>query len=248
MSSRRRRFPLLTFMMMLVLQSSIVGQGANVHPPAIGSGSGAHTSSSSLEGNASLIVPGVGIGKLKLGDTQERTFKLFPPKADVDQEWKDKCGNMFNWMDSSNPHKGNLFILFRNGRVVQIGSATTRYHTVDALTAYDSPDKVQRYFKGLRAYALLRPSSAAFGNRPLVFWIDRNKGVAFELAYFPEERRRYLYEIIVFAPGGDFCPEGKATDSTNWRELPPYSLDLPDERAGNWELLFGQGASQRLMK
>ncbi len=234
MPSRDQRLALSTllFVLVFVFEISATASGVGIRMLAIGRRSGAQIASSVLDKkDTSLIVSGVGVGELKLGDSQARAFKLFHQKDDVDQYWKSECGSVFNWVDTSNSSKGNIFVLFRNGHVVQIGSSTTRYHTPEALTTYDSPDLVQRYYKGLRAYELLGSSNAALGNRPLIFWVDQAKGIAFEFAYFPEERRRYLYEIIVFKPGGDLCPEGRTTGSTNWRELPPYSLEPPDATA-----------------
>ena len=156
---------------------------------AIGRRSGAQIASSVLDKRRDTsfdCVWGRRWRELKLGDSQARAFKLFHQKDDVDQYWKSECGSVFNWVDTSNSSKGNIFVLFRNGHVVQIGSSTTRYHTPEALTTYDSPDLVQRYYKGLRAYELLGSSNAALGNRPLIFWVDQAKGIAFEFAYFPE--------------------------------------------------------------
>ena len=170
-----------------------------------------------------LIEPGVGVGKLKLGDTQERAFKLFPSKPNMDQQWDDDCGIGYNWVDIH----GNVFVRFRQGHVFQIESATTRYRTAEGLGVYAEPEKVRRYYKGLHAYMLLGLSSSAIGDRPLVFWVDHTKGIAFAFAYYPAENRRYLYKIIVFKPSLGLCPEGSRTDSPKWHELPPYSLELP---------------------
>jgi hypothetical protein len=177
-----------------------------------------------------VIEPGVGFGGLKIGESRERALKLFPFKPHVDQEWKDECGDMFNWVEDSSPG-GNVVFTFEKGQISQIESATTRFHTTEGVTTYDSPEEVQRQYKGLPAYLLVGITSVALGDRPLVFWVDQDKGIAFELAYSPEERRRYLYEIIVFRPHANLCPEGKTTTPENWRELPPYSLEPPDRKA-----------------
>jgi hypothetical protein len=158
----------------------------------------------------------------------------FPFKPNVDQTWTDDCGDAYNWVESS-PAEGNVFIRFREGRVVQLESTSRRFHTVDDIRTYDPPEAVQSHYKGLRAYVLVGLSSSAFGGRPLIFWTDQARGIAFSFAYYPEEHRRYLYKIIVFKPNSALCPEGMPADPLRWKELPPYSLEPPDQKA---ELLF----------
>lgn len=181
-----------------------------------------------------IIEPGIGFGGLKITDTREKVYKLFPLKPKTDQEWRDECGGMYSWVADS----GNVDFSFVDGRLTQIESATTRFHTVNGVTTYDSPEKVRRYYKGLRAYVLLGPTSAALGDRPLVFWVAKDRGIAFEFAYDSKERDRYLYKIIVFKPHTKMCPEGKTTTPENWHELAPYSLELPDQTAKKREPKF----------
>jgi hypothetical protein len=76
---------------------------------------------------------------------------------------------------------------------------------------------------------LISSPISALGDRPLVFWVDNKKGIAFAFAYSRAEQKRYLYKILVFRPGTNLCPEEEATDSPNWRELAPYSLEPPDQ-------------------
>jgi hypothetical protein len=168
---------------------------------------------------------------LKLGDTREQALQSFPFKPNMDQEFKcPGCGTEYLWVDTENPHKGNLFIRFEAGKVFQIDVATTRYHTVRGLKVHTSPETVRRNYMGLRSYALLGRFSEATGGVPMIFWVDHGRGIAFGFAAERLSGRRYLYEIIVFAPGSKFCPAGEGTDSPDWRELAPYSLEPPDEK------------------
>jgi hypothetical protein len=177
-----------------------------------------------------LIEPGVRVGPLALGDTRWHAQELFPPKAGQSQEWKDKCGTTFNWSDGSDG-VGNILVRVRNERVFQIESGSPRFHTPEGITLYDSPDKVRLHYKDLRAYVLLSSPIRALGDRPLVFWLSKKKGIAFAFAYYQREHKRYLYKIIVFRPNGTFCPEDATTESPNWHELAPYSLEPPDQLA-----------------
>jgi hypothetical protein len=174
-----------------------------------------------------LIEPGLKIGPLKLGDSEERVLELFPKKIE-DQEWENKCGTTYNWVDTANRIRGgNLYVRFKKGTVFQIESATVRFHTAEGITPLDPPDKIAEKFKDLRAYTLLTAPSSALGNRPLAFWVDKKKGIAFAFAYYPSEHKRYLYKIIVFIPNKNFCPEEETPNSNKWQEISPYTLEPP---------------------
>jgi len=199
-------------------------------PIAAAPSQGSDTSSLSSQ---TLIEPGLSVGPLKLGDTRERALELFP-KKDEDQEWENHCGTTLDWVDSTNrTGRGDVFIRLKKGKVFQIESATTRFHTAEGLTTFDHGDKVAGAYKDLRAYTLLTPPVPALGSRPLVFWIDKKKGIAFVFAYYPKERKRYLYKIIVFEPNKTFCPEEESIGSSKWQAIPSYALEPPIELAPN---------------
>jgi hypothetical protein len=177
------------------------------------------------------IEPGSRIGSIKLGDTRDRVLELFPKKNE-DQEWENSCGTTLDWVDASNrTGRGDLLIRLKKGKVFQIESATTRFHTSEGITIFDHVDKVANAYKDLRAYTLLTPPDPARGDRPLIFWIDKKRGIAFEFAYYPKEGKRYLYKIIVFEPNKNICPEEETTGSPKWQALPPYALEPPIELA-----------------
>ena len=179
------------------------------------------------------IEPGLSVGPLKLGDSRERALELFP-KKDEDQEWENRCGTTLDWVDSTNPTgRGDVLIRLKKGKVFQIESATTRFHTAEGITTFDAGDKVAEAYKDLRAYTLLSTPDPAHGSRPLVFWIDKKKGIAFVFAYYPKEHKRYLFKIIVFEPNKTFCPEEESITSSKWQSIPAYSLEPPPELAPN---------------
>jgi hypothetical protein len=180
------------------------------------------------------IEPGLSVGPLKLGDTRDRALELFP-KKDEDQEWNNRCGTTLDWVDTTNPTgRGDLFIrLNKKGKVFQIESSTTRFHTAEGISTFDHGEKIANAFKDLHAFTLLTTPDPARGDRPLVFWIDKKKGIAFVFAYYPKERKRYLYKIIVFEPNKNFCPEEETTNSPKWQAIPSYALEPPAELAPN---------------
>jgi hypothetical protein len=188
---------------------------------------------SSLSSQA-VIEPGSRVGSLKLGDTRDRALELFPKKNE-DQEWENRCGTTLDWVDATNrTGRGDLLIrLNKKGKIFQIESSTTRFHTSEGITTFDHAEKVANAYKDLRAYTLLSTPDPARGDRPLVFWIDKKKGIAFVFAYYPNERKRYLYKIIVFEPNKTFCPEEETTGSSKWQAIPSYALEPPIELAPN---------------
>jgi len=176
-----------------------------------------------------VIDPGASVGPLKLGDSRERALELFPQKAE-DQQWDDPCGSTLDWIDSSNPiGHGELLIRISKGKVFQIESATTRFKTAEGITTFNAPEDVRNIYKNLRAFALLTAPVPALGDRPLVFWVDKKKGIAFSLAYDPSRHKRYVYKVIVFEPNKEFCPEQEKTSSPKWQGINPYSTEPPPE-------------------
>jgi len=177
-----------------------------------------------------LIDPGLGVGALKLGDSRDRALELFPRKAE-DQEWTDDCGTTLDWVDTDNPMgRGDVFMrLNKKGKIFQIESATTRFHTAEDITTFSDPEKVAHAYRDMHAFVLLTPPSPALGDRPLVFWVDKKKGIAFALAYDPSRRKRYVYKIIVFESNKDFCPEQEKTSSPKWQSIAPYAVEPPRE-------------------
>jgi hypothetical protein len=176
-----------------------------------------------------LIEAGKSVGPLKIGDTQDRALELFPKKAE-DQQWEDSCGTTIDWVDTTNPMgRGELAIRVKKGRVFQIESSTTRFHTAEGITTFDEPRKVADAYKGMHAFVLLTQPSPSLGDRPLVFWVDKKRGIAFSFAFDPSRHQRYVYKVIVYEPGKEVCPELEKTTSPKWQQIRPYSVEPPPE-------------------
>ena len=179
--------------------------------------------------NNTMIEPGLSVGPLKISESRDRALELFPKKA-IDQEWEDPCGTTIDWTDDSNPiGHGDVFIRLKKGKIYQIESTTTRFHTAEDITIFDPPEKVAHVYKEMRAFVLLTAPNPALGSRPLVFWVDKKKGIAFELAYDPSHHKRYVYKIIVFESNKNFCPEQETINSNKWQSIKPYSVEPPAE-------------------
>jgi hypothetical protein len=183
---------------------------------------------SQTDASPTLIVPGMSVGPLQLGDTRERAVELFPNKPNMDQEWRERaeCGTTINWLDMKNHQMaGNVFIRLKEDRVFQIDAGATSFHTAKNITMKSSPQEIRREYPGLRAYVISTGSSEASGGRPLVYWVDSEKGIAFAFAYSRSEKKRYLNWIIVFKPHAEICPQWPDMEPIPKRELPAYSLE-----------------------
>jgi hypothetical protein len=88
---------------------------------------------------------------------------------------------------------------------------------------------VAQAYKDMRAYALLTAPNPSLGSRPLVFWVDKKKGIAFTLAFDPSHHKRYVYKIIAFEPNKNFCPEQETINSTKWQSIPQGAVEPPAE-------------------
>jgi hypothetical protein len=178
--------------------------------------------------NVALIVPGKSVGPLRLGDTRVRTFELFPNKPNTDQEWRESadCGTTINWLDMSDQKMaGNLFIRLKEDKVFQIDSGTTSFYA-EHIDMNSSPQEIRSQYSGLRAYIIGMGFSEATGGRPLIYWVDNEKGIAFAFAYSRRDKKRYLNWIIVFRPHSEICPQWPDMDHSEKRELAPYSLEI----------------------
>lgn len=191
----------------------------------------------------SLIVPGQSVGELKLGQSKEqfRNVLNWKPNVDEDYSYPGSSGCLareeLHWLDAGNPpfsagttvHAG-VFAYLRNGRIFQIAVATPLFQTADGITENSSPEKVKRSYPHLEAYWRVNQRDLATGDRDFIYWVDENKGVAFEFFYARNVRKRLVYRIYVFEQGANFVPEGCIQSPQSWRKLQPYSLEPPVEK------------------
>jgi hypothetical protein len=187
------------------------------------------------EETISLILPGTNVGPLYIGDPEWKFYLLFPngPNKDFRPTYNVDCGTQLHWVDvdPSHPLSLGVIVLSRVGTITQIEAGTPRFHTQDGITWASSPTNVKEHYRGLKAYEAIGTTSEAVGGRNLIFWVDEKKGIGFVFAYSRKSSDWAIYKIVVFSPGGKFCPEGDVPTPNTWRELAPYSLEAPDRRA-----------------
>jgi len=160
------RISLISFYCLLITRGracTVSNYGPIANPPSSNSPL-ASTQANDSATDDSLIRPGTSIGQLKLADTRDRVLQIFPFKSDVDEESDtETCGSEYLWVDSENEARGNVFIRLRESRVFQIEAASTRFHTSEGVKPLDSPAKVQKFYRGLRAYVMLHNTPMALG-------------------------------------------------------------------------------------
>ncbi len=197
--------------------------------------SSAQNVKSKNEAITNLILPGKGVGHLQLGDPESKFFELFPggPNQNFRPTYNPDCGTQLHWvdLDESHPLSLGVIVLSHDGTITQIEAGTPKFRTQDGITWNSSPKDVKKHYAGLKAYEAIGTTSEAVGGRNLIFWMEEKKGLGFVFAYSHKTRDWGIYKIVVFSPSGLFCPEADVRTPETWRELAPYSLETPNNRA-----------------
>jgi hypothetical protein len=221
------------------LVSLIVGCAAQVqHSPASAKSATQKVStlaSPAASADAIVIEPGRRVGALQLGDTRERVIEIFPKKPNYDEEYNydGMCPRTeIHWLDidlthENEPVSNGVFVYLKEGHVFQIEAATPRFHTADGITENSTPEEVRRHHQQLKSYVLSNSGAKVNGGRDLVYWIDRQNGIAFEFYYDSAGRKRRVSKVIVFQPGTDMQPEGCISAPQELHQLEPFALEPP---------------------
>lgn len=177
--------------------------------------------------NPSIIVPGRSVGPLKLGESMEEVYTVFPFRSGVDQIFSAGCGvTEFHWVDLENDSFG-LSLLFKGNGLYQIETATTRFRLASGVTLNRFPAQVRKEFPAMQAFVLFGSGSKINGGRDLVYWVDKS-GIAFELYYDKPSRGRRIHKIIVFDPAKDFLPGACVENPIVYRALPRFDTEPPE--------------------
>lgn len=181
--------------------------------------------------DATLIKPGLSVGALQLGDIRERALEVFPKKPKYDEEYNydrrfGPCEfSEIHWLDFDHLDQWGVFIYMKEGRIFQIAADTPRYHTAEGITSESTPEDVRTHYPQLQAYALLHSGAKINGGRDLIYWVDRQSGIAFEFYYDQRVDARRVGRISIFKPDTDFQPDGCVAPPREWRELEPFALE-----------------------
>lgn len=185
-----------------------------------------------------VIVAGNSVGDLRLGDARDRISEIFRLKPNIDGEVFLISGPLachrteIHWLDMEKKNQelvvhNGVWIYVKDDRVFQIESETPRFRSPEGLTEQSLPEQVRHSYKNLEAFALINSSNKINGPRDLVYWVNTEKGIAFEFYYNQVRRRRLVAKIAVFTPETTFQPQGCVDEPQVWKKLELYSLE-PD--------------------
>ena len=153
-------------------------------------------------------------------------LELFPKKvSDEEYDYVPACPiTEIHWLDLDLDANG-LFIFLGSGRVAQIQAETPRFRTHEGITQDSPPALVRRHYPGIETYVLLNSGGEIVGGRDLIYWVDRDQGIAFEFYYDGRARQRRVKSVIVFEPGTRFQPGGCEQFRWQWRKLKRFALE-----------------------
>lgn len=180
-----------------------------------------------------LIIPGQSVGQIKIGDSLERVFQLYPRLKRGDYYEQQGC----QLGEITLPDAVGVYL--KNKRVVQI-SAASNYpkisaKTADKITAGSPAVQVKsRYPNANKTFTKLNSIAVSTGYAPLIYWVDTTAGIAFEF-YTDQARGRLIEKIHVFAPGGQVKFGGACETDDDLRELPPFTTKVPEKMIKSYE-------------
>lgn len=179
------------------------------------------------------IVAGKSVVRINIGDTMERIFQLYPKLKRADYTPVKGCdfGNL------ELPNSSMLAI--KGGRVVQItvknNYSKTTPETAEEIQLGSSPALVKKSYPNAdKAFTKLSETYSSTGNYPLIYWVDKKMGIAFEF-YTDSSRGRLVNAIHIFAPGERFLFNDGCDENEDLRELPSFATKVPDKMIRDYQ-------------
>ncbi len=166
-----------------------------------------------------FIIEGRSIGEINIGDKKQKLLDYFGNPTEG--YFYAKCNiSDLHWNDIDLDNRG-IFAYMKNDKIYQIESFTNRFRLNSEIKINDSPKDLISLYPDLEAYELLRSASIVDGSANLIFWVDNNKGIAFELYNYQglAESTRKIASIIIFNPSEGFRPRGMCKELLYTREL-----------------------------
>jgi hypothetical protein len=123
----------------LVTAAVVFGSGSSQKPSISTTRTETQAAQHSAASDEWLAVPGLRVGPLSLGDTEQRIPELFPKRA-ITQTRIPNCGMEYLigiLVDAMHP--GSLSVFAKDGRVVEITTSMGHYHTEQGIASGSSP-------------------------------------------------------------------------------------------------------------
>lgn len=116
-----------------------------------------------------------------------------------------------------------IFAYLKNDFVFELSFAGKSYHTLEEVTLWTSLKDLKNKFGG--PFFLLHPSAnTATNDGDLLYLVEKQNGIAFELAAGYRTKERAVSSIYVFAPSSDFAPMGCVDNHQDFREISAESI------------------------
>jgi hypothetical protein len=184
---------------------------------------------SSLTQNCSIL-PGSSIGYAYLGRNIEETLAtLGKPIFDNSHEFQNCKYRVVKWYIEHPSKKGNILeaTFSADNRVVQLKIEGPHFTTPEGISNEDTSDIVKENYTDIESYVdmgIQIPFENVEGFP--VYWVDKNKGIAFEFYRNRKEKKWRIFSIIVFNTNDEFFPGYCAKDNKYWKKLPPFELKV----------------------
>jgi len=167
-----------------------------------------------------LILPGESIAGVKLGSPFSSFEAVFPQHPHADEDMPDSqcgAGRIYHWVDIDHDATG-IYAYFKNGNIYQLSVHTPRLALANGIKVEASEERAKSTYPKGRGYVLLHSGSATVGGRDLVYWVDKDTGVAFELYWNRHKKQRLISGIDIFPKGSDYRPESCISPPQQWQE------------------------------
>lgn len=167
-----------------------------------------------------LIRPGESVSGIKLGSNFSSFEVVFPKHPHFDEDYPNTvCGDrVYHWLDLDKDATG-VYVYLKNDEIYQLSIQTPRFTLSNGIKIDDSEKQIKAAYPHGRGYILLGSGMAAVGGKDLIYWVDKKRGVAFELYWYQPKNQRLVRAIDIFRPGANYFPEGCISPPQQWREL-----------------------------
>lgn len=180
-----------------------------------------------------FIVAGKSVGRVNVGDTVNRVFQLYPKLKRTNYTPVKGCDF------SSLELPDSLMLAIKDERVVQV-TVKNNYpklppETTEKIQLGSSSALVKKSYPNAdKAFTKLSETYSSTGYEPLIYWVDKKMGIAFEF-YTDPSRGRLVNAIHIFAPGERFLFNDGCDENEDLRELPSFAVKVPDKMIRDYQ-------------
>jgi hypothetical protein len=169
-----------------------------------------------------LVLPGTSVAEVKLGSdpsTFQSAFSQQPGQVNSSQTgtFGEGCPDrIYYWSDLA-PNTSVATAYLKNGAISQLSVQGPVFSLPDDLKTGATEEQVRRAYRKGQMYVLLYSGSKVNGGRDLLYWVDKEAGVAFKLAWWQSKKLRLASGIDIFPKGSDYQPEGCVSPPQQWQ-------------------------------